>query len=73
MCRLLHFGQGIGTDITVAPYSISNARKVLLHLSHVKVIWPLIISDGIFFISHHTWCCWLARVVLLVSTSSAVG
>ena len=27
MWRLLQFGQGIGTDITVAPYSISNARK----------------------------------------------
>jgi len=38
VCRLLHFGQGIGTENIVALYSMSNARKVLLQLSHLKFI-----------------------------------
>jgi len=37
VCRLLHFGQGFGTENVLALYSMSNARKVLLqslHLTH---------------------------------------
>ena len=39
--KLLHLGQGCGTEQVVARYSISGAKNLFLHFVHLNNVVPL--------------------------------